>query len=136
MCKKHGKPILPGRIKSGSKNRGCSDCLKECRVKYQSKRAKEFDKMNRKEQPLCAVCKYRAVPKLLYKLHTLICYTCLSRTPKMKRSFRKYYKEHKNEYIARRLKWRRENPERAKELSKWANRSYRKSRYLEEQSIL
>ena len=138
MCKKHGKPILPCYIRKGSKNVGCSDCVKEWNDRQRNKRVKEFNQMNRKERPLCKVCEYSIVPRSLYLKNRMMCYACFNQsiTPAQKSYQRKYQEKHKDRYRENTRRWRRENPERAREISTWASHRYRRLLRLEERLIL
>ncbi|KKM07175.1 hypothetical protein LCGC14_1736530 [marine sediment metagenome] len=68
MCKKHGKPILPGNIKCGYKTWGCSVCVKEKFARYntneiKNKRAKEWDN----DFIACIHCKIKRCKRSNYR---------------------------------------------------------------------
>ena len=106
------------------------------RKKLLIERGKQFDQMNRKVRPLCKVCRYNIVARHLWKQYKMMCYRCYSRTPTMKCAKRRHWEKNKDRYRENVRRWKKENPERVRELNLWWKRSYRKSQWLEENLIL
>lgn len=81
LCKKHGKPITLAKIRSGHKNSGCNECVKECGARYRSpekrnKRSKKWDNTF----IACLHCPGKRCQKSPYKKDGLkYCRTCMNR---------------------------------------------------------
>ena len=95
MCKKHGKPILPSKIKAGYKNYGCSDCTKIIRSRHKTdnkkeERAKQWDTFFigciHHPQERCNRCAYRSNK-------TKYCWYCLATNKKTGEPYEYFIKQ-------------------------------------------